>query len=357
MGRAFPRVNIGAAEPAATCSSLRVQRISVGSSTWLEQIAVTLLNRLSGRVVMQRQCCLFLTLAGAQLLCNGRNICSRKYSNVTFVGSHDAPFVGPLPQQNQNIDIPAQLELGIRFLQGQTHRRPITGTLSLCHTSCLLEDAGSLTGFLERVKRWLDGHPREVVTLLLTNGDSVNIDEFAASFTASGITRYTFIPEINENNQTTTSTTTPNNAADWPTLDELILTNQRLVVFLDYGANTTHTPYILDEFAYFFETAFDVTDAQSLGSACTVDRPRGASPVGRMALLNHFLDVEILPGVLVPDRERAAQTNAAHGAGSIGAQVAACRRALLGEEGRVNVVLLDFVDEGEAMAVQDAMNS
>lgn len=163
--------------------------------------------------------------ATAATTCNGRTeYCTRSYSNITFMGSHDSPFVGEFPQQNQDIDIQAQLDKGIRFLQAQTHHAILdTSVLELCHTSCWLEDAGTLEGFLVKVKTWLDDNPNEVVTLLLTNGDSVAITEFGDTFTSSGIDSYAFVPS-----------SSPNTLAigSWPTLGDLISTGKRLVVFL-----------------------------------------------------------------------------------------------------------------------------
>ncbi|RAL08181.1 uncharacterized protein BO97DRAFT_437841 [Aspergillus homomorphus CBS 101889] len=278
----------------------------------------------------------------AQSTCNGQAAyCDRIYSNVTQVGAHDSPFVGRLPQQNQNIDVTAQLDLGIRFLQGQTHQSIDNETILLCHTSCLLEDAGTLESYLTTVKTWLDKNPDEVVTLLLTNGDSLSVTRFAEAFVSAGITDYAFVPE-------SSPSTLAINA--WPTLQELISGGTRLVTFLDYGADATTVPYILDEFAYFFETPYDVTDASF--SDCSINRPSGASATGRMYIVNHFLDVDIL-GILIPDREHAAETNAVSGESSIGAQADLCL-SLHGR--RPNFILLDFVDQGQPIAAQDLLN-
>ncbi|KAB8233632.1 uncharacterized protein BDW43DRAFT_310982 [Aspergillus alliaceus] len=275
--------------------------------------------------------------------CNGQSaFCTRKYSNITQLGAHDSPFVGPLPQQNQNLKVTKQLDLGIRFLQGQTHKAiDDSNTIQLCHTSCLLEDAGTLESFLRTVKTWLDSHPNEVITLLLTNGDSFPASRFGEVFTSAGIKDYAFVPSSSPGVLPIES---------WPTLGDLISTGKRLVVFLDYGADTKTVPYIMDEFAYFFETPFDVTDASF--SNCKIDRPPGAPADGRMYIVNHFLDVDIL-GVLVPDRIRAPKTNAVSGKGSIGAQSNLCRSLY---KRLPNVVLVDFVDQGEVMKAQSSLN-
>jgi len=123
----------------------------------------------------------------AQPACNGHpELCTRKFSNITQIGAHDSAFVGLLPQDNQDLSITDQLNAGIRFLQAQTHL-DIFGKLSLCHTSCFEEDAGSLESYLTTIKRWLDTNPNEVLTLLLTNGDNVPSSRFSTAFTSSGL--------------------------------------------------------------------------------------------------------------------------------------------------------------------------
>ena len=166
---------------------------------------------------------LYAVVTLAQTACNGNAaLCSRKYSSVSQVGTHDSAFVGPLPQDNQDLSITDQLNAGIRFLQAQSHKDPF-GTLSLCHTSCYLADAGSVQSYLSTIKSWLDANPNEVLTVLLTNGDSVDVGMFDAAFTDSGVKPYAFIPA-----------STPDVLAldAWPTLQDLITAGKRLVVFL-----------------------------------------------------------------------------------------------------------------------------
>ena len=63
-----------------------------------------------------------LLLGGASLAralsCNGRaELCDRKYSNITMVGTHDSAFVGILPTDNQLKSVKEQLAQGVRYLQ------------------------------------------------------------------------------------------------------------------------------------------------------------------------------------------------------------------------------------------------
>ena len=272
--------------------------------------------------------------------CNGNAaLCSRSYSNVSQVGTHDSAFVGSTAADNQYVSVTQQLDAGIRFLQGQTHKDAL-GTLSLCHTSCLLRNAGPLTTYLSTIKSWLDAHPNEVLTLLLTNGDNLNVTQFDSAFQSSGLVPSIYIPPSDA----------PLNLDAWPTLQELITTNKRLVMFLDYGANTALVPYILDEFAFFFETPYDTTDPTF--PECNIDRPPGANADGRMYIVNHFLDLN-LSGILIPDVPADNETNAATGSGSIGAQIDLCEvlyhRAPKG-------VLVDNFDKGNVFAAQNMAN-
>jgi hypothetical protein len=83
----------------------------------------------------------------SSVACNGNEaLCSRLYSNVTQIGSHDSAFVGILPTDNQLVSVNTQLDDGVRFLQAQTHVKD--NVLEMCHTSCTELDAGPLTGFL-----------------------------------------------------------------------------------------------------------------------------------------------------------------------------------------------------------------
>jgi hypothetical protein len=127
--------------------------------------------------------------------------------------------------------------------------------------------------------------------------------------------------------------------------------SQLIVTILDSGADVATVPYILDEWTYFFETPYDTTDKDF--PQCDLDRPAGASPDGRMYIVNHFLDVDVF-GIKVPDRLSAPRTNAATGDGSIGAQADLCTSTY---NRQPNFILADFIDQGQVMEAQDQLNS
>ncbi|POS76578.1 hypothetical protein DHEL01_v205036 [Diaporthe helianthi] len=278
---------------------------------------------------------LSLALALAQQApCNGHaELCGRRYSNLTLVGSHNSAFTGTGPADNQETDVAAQLAQGVRFLQAQTHLD--NNTIKLCHTACFLEDAGLLETYLAGVRAFLDANPREHVTLLLTNQDGQSGAAFDAVFRASGIQGYAFAPGRDLT------------LDQWPTLGQMIDNGQRLVVFMDFPAGDA-VPYILNEFdPYIIETPFDFTDPAF--AQCSIDRPPRASPQGRMVLVNHFLATN-LSGILIPNRAAADATNSA---ASITAQANICV-GLYGSN--PNFILLDWMSVGDGMAVQAMMN-
>ncbi|CAJ2503232.1 Uu.00g106260.m01.CDS01 [Anthostomella pinea] len=282
---------------------------------------------------------LALAAGSFALDCNGNSaLCDRAYSHVTFVGSHNAPFHVDIPGfPNQHTNVTAQLNQGVRFLQAATKNKD--GVAEMCHTSCDTLDAGTLEKYLEEIKSWVDANANEVVTLLLTNGDAINITKFDDAFKAAGLYQYVFTPKAQLG------------LDDWPTLGKLINDGTRVIVLMDYHADTSEVPYILDEFnTYYFETPFDPIQDQL--SSCGIDRPPDASADGRMILANHNLNYKLplTDDTLIPEKLSAIDTNSVK---SIMAQVDTC----VGSYKRYpNVVLLDWISVGDAMKAQNQLN-
>jgi hypothetical protein len=271
--------------------------------------------------------------------CNGSPaLCTRQYSNITQIGAHNSAFVGQLPSHNQLWSVTQQLDNGVRFLTAQTHPIKVFGTTRpfLCHTNCWLLNQGPLVSYLQEVKRWLDGHREEVVTLLVTNEQRMGMAAFAEEFRKAGLEGYAFVPGRTIG------------LGEWPTLGQMIDSGKRLVVFVDYG-NDGSVLYLLDEFQYFWETPFSTTDPAF--PQCSVDRGQAE---GRMGIVNHYLNVDVLPGedeVLVPWREKAEITN---GAVSILVHATRCRN---NGKGWPRVILLDYVDKGDWKSAEAVLNS
>ena len=221
---------------------------------------------------------------------------------------------------NQAFPVIDQLNDGIRMLQGQTHYNSTTNTISYCHTSCDLLDAGTAQDYFTDVTRWVRQHPYDVITLLIGNSDLIGVGNYTTPLVDSGLSRYAYIPPV-----------VPMDISSWPTLEEMILTQKRVVIFMDYNANQTKVPYILDEFSQMWETPFSPTN-QSF--PCTVDRPPDLAPKdanARMYMANHNLNTQIsLAGIslLVPTLTLLNETNAEKGPGSLGSMADDCNGKL-----------------------------
>ncbi|CAG7560103.1 unnamed protein product [Fusarium equiseti] len=272
--------------------------------------------------------------AAAWAACNGHNeLCSRKYSEITFIGTHNSAFVGKGPSHNQYVSVTKQLDLGVRFLQAQTQDK--NGHIQMCHTACWLLDAGPLENYLAEISKWMAKNPDEVVTLLLTNRDAIAIEKFDNAFNSTGLKPFVFRPEkklaLNE----------------WPTLQELLDNGTRLLVFMDFNMDESKVDYILNEFDYYWETPFGVTNPSF--PTCEVDRPKNGNPAKLMGMMNHMLNDKVFD-IVIPNQRDAKKTNSAK---SIQGQVALCK----GKWSKTpNVVLLDWVNVGDAMKVQLTLN-
>ena len=248
---------------------------------------------------------------------NYPEFCERSYSNITYVGAHNSPFVARNnAASNQQLGVINQLDDGIRMVTGETHYNATTNTVSYCHTSCDLLNAGTAEEFFTTVTGWIKTHPYDVVTLLIVNSDYINVKNYTAPILDSGLANYAYVPPQ-----------IPMNISSWPTLSSMILTGKRAVIFMDYNANQTEVPYVLDEFSQMWETAFSPTNRSF---PCTQQRPPGLSQQdaeGRMYLANHNLNTEIsLAGIslLVPTSALINETNALNGTGSLGLMANNC---------------------------------
>ncbi|EIM90666.1 PLC-like phosphodiesterase [Stereum hirsutum FP-91666 SS1] len=299
---------------------------------------------LAGLIALAQTLCVHAAATPAKraTVCNGHaELCDRSYGNITFIGAHDSYATSSDPlalARDQEVSISSQLGLGVRMLQAQSHME--NGVLHFCHTSCALFDGGTVASYLATVASFLSANPTEVLTLLLTNPESVSLtDVWAPLFEAAGLSSQAYVPS-----------TTPLAQADWPTLGELIDAGTRLVVFMDYGAETGGVDYILPEFEMIWEPPYDSTDNTF---PCSVDRTEGPlATTDHMYLLNHFLDINVLgTGILISDPEAAGTTN---GVNSIIANANGC--SSLGGGRWPSFVLLDFVNLGDAFSAADVMN-
>ncbi|TLD22622.1 PLC-like phosphodiesterase [Venturia nashicola] len=269
--------------------------------------------------------------------CNGyAELCNRQYSNITNVAAHNYPFVkSGNTGSNQELGVTAQLNDGVRMLQAQTHYE--NNTFWYCHTSCNLLNVGTIESSFKTIASWLAANPYDVLTILLGNSDQVDVNLYRSPFENSGLARYAYTPPQ-----------IPMAVDDWPTLGQMILSQQRLVVFMDYKANQTAVPWILDEFSQMWETPFSPTDP---AFPCTVQRPpklnRNQS-LERMYLANHNLNLQVSAlgfSLLVPNTGVINTTNSddTANASSLATMANTCQN----DWGRPpNFLLVDYYNRG-----------
>ena len=186
----------------------------------------------------------------------------------------------------------------------------------LCHTSCDILNVGTLQDYLTTVATWLRAHPYDVIAVLMGNYDVVDPANFTAPVINSGLINFVYTPP-----------TVPMPLESWPTLAEMIFTDQRAIVMLDYQANQTAIPWLLDEFSQMWETPFSPTDRNF---PCTEQRPPNTAHnvlTDRMYMANHNLNLAVnLAGISIdiPAFNLLNETNAVSGFGSAGVAVKNC---------------------------------
>lgn len=284
------------------------------------------------------------TTAQQPTTCNGSPLlCSKRYTDITFIGAHNSYSNGTSISSDQTRSVEVQLNSGIRLLQTQGHQyysfnddsKTNPSGIHLCHTSCLLLDGGSLEMYLMKVKIWLDANQNEVLTILFTNPDHQDIALWNRGIEyVQGLSDYTYVPPK-----------VPMTRSDWPTLGEMISANKRLVFFMDYQANQSRVPYILDEFSQVYENPYDQV---TLPFNCSRDRGRQNNT---LYLHNHTKDVARL-GVTIPDTDMLSVVNSALGEYGIVDTVQRCQRENDGV--KATFVLVDFYDQPQKQGVFDA---
>lgn len=263
-------------------------------------------------------------------------LCKRKYGNITMVGCHNSPFVRPGNSgSNQELQVETQLDDGVRFLQAQIQFPANSSVPHFCHSTCDLLDAGPITDWLTRVRKWVDSHPYDVVTILLGNGNYSHPDLYVPYIQESGILKYVYqAPYL------------PMSLEDWPTLESMIVRGKRVIMFIDYVSDQKKYPWLLDEFTQMWETPFDPLNREF---PCTVQRPPNLSDKSaknRLYLMNHNLNAEFNvfgAEILVPAVALLNETNSDKGYGSLGLAANNCRS----DWGRApNILNVDYYNYG-----------
>lgn len=252
--------------------------------------------------------------------CNGHDaLCTRRYDEVSYATTHNAFSVkGTFAAANQTRTIETQLEEGIRGLMLDTHYDS-SGVASYCHNVCGIGREPLVPG-LEIIRRFLDKNPREVVTLIFEA--HISSADTAAAFEACGLIRYVRRQPL---------------GAPWPTLEEMIDADERLVVFTDAGFGDYD--WYLEQFAYGFQNDYAAETAADF--TCAADRGEETNAI---FIMNHFLTRTISTEAM------AAMVNPYE---VLAPRVAQCWT----ETGkRPNFVTVDYYEIGDVLRVVDELN-
>ncbi|KAF9692499.1 hypothetical protein EKO04_009764 [Ascochyta lentis] len=303
-------------------------------------------------------------LVAAQRACNNApELCSTSYDQTTHLGAHDSPFLrdastGFSSFGNQFFNSTVQLDAGVRLLSAQVHVASNSVTqareLHLCHTSCGMFDVGLFKDWLWEIRSWMDLNPNEVVTLVLVNMDGIDARELQGEYSKADIAHYGWVPaDISK---------TPPPSSEfkktWPTLGEMIDNGERLVTFVNpINPDKENAPYLLNEFDFVWENAYDVRDAGQF--ACKPDRPSNTTTIdqerdsGKLFLMNHMLYWSQAMGIEVPDIRNINETNSWDGTGGLGTHMTLCGGQVTRQP---TFVLVDFFNVGPAIKAVDNFN-
>ncbi|WP_103532931.1 PI-PLC domain-containing protein [Streptomyces sp. SM11] len=226
-------------------------------------------------------------------------LCELRYDEAAYLTAHNAMsttadrFIGPL----QDPDITTQLNTGVRALQLDTYRwespqdiaacldspeftpeqrRLISGAIDsanppreglwLCHGVCRA-GAIELVPALEDIGDWLRAHPTEIVTLIFQ--DDISPEDTEEAFRAAGLDDLLHTPSADPD-------------APWPTLEEMIDSGRRLVVFAEKADGPA--PWYRNFYRYGMETPFAFRSPSEMTCA-----PHRGGTGKRLFLLNHFI--------------------------------------------------------------------
>ncbi|MDN3492730.1 phosphatidylinositol-specific phospholipase C domain-containing protein [Winogradskyella bathintestinalis] len=148
--------------------------------------------------------------------CNGSVYsCNKRYNEVAYLTTHNSFNSGQdgfiLPNQNNNIA--TQLNDGVRGLMIDVYDNG--GTTVTYHGFPFL-GSEPLSTSLEAIKNFLDNNPNEIVTIIFQNDPAVSANAIETDFTQAGLMDY-----LHTQNRLTT----------WPSLQTMIDTDKRLVIF------------------------------------------------------------------------------------------------------------------------------
>ncbi len=177
---------------------------------------------------------------------------------------------------------------------------------------------------LNEVKSFLNSNQNEVVTIIFENQgsneqlmraiDSLDLDQMAYIHT---------------------------NGTDWPTIQNMVTSNKRLVMFVEFTKTPT-TAYLMHAWSTIFDTKYTYHNVGEFDAAVN----RGSAGSKELYLVNHFLQ----NGLSLPDKNLAPQANSLN---VLQNRIQTCSSS---NNHRVNFLGVDFYEIGYGKNVVDSLN-
>lgn len=288
-----------------------------------------------------------------------------RYDEVSFLTAHNA-FAnfneGWKQYMMQTWSIEEQLDHGVRGIMLDTHEGT-DGTIRLCHGGCgafhtLQKGIGlaasalwqkheyeSLVNTLTTIKKWLDKHPSEIVTLFLENRvDNEKLAQEIASIKG-------FLPMVLKLNEWDPS----KHDGKWPTISWMRAHNKRIIIFNEDkteselsrtdGAQKYTYPFAYS-WHYLIESRYGSVDKHTVCAERTESELY--RDLGRFLLLLNFFR-QITGPLALSARDNSYQT--------LKELVAFCKEQGLAHGKNPNFIALDFVEEGNAIKLINELNA
>ena len=208
---------------------------------------------------------LVISLQISHAQCNGSlDLCSKQYNEVAYLTTHNAfnSDQDGLLFPNQTYNIASQLNDGVRGLMIDVY--DFFGTPTAYHSVFALGTI-PLSDIFNDIKTFLDNNPNEIVTIILEC--YVTANDIEDEINQSGLSNYLYTHN-----------------ATWPTLQNMIDNDNRLVIFSDVDDASSSQDWYHYVWEYAVETHYSVGNINDF----TCDFNRG-DPLNDLFIFNHFV--------------------------------------------------------------------
>ena len=255
--------------------------------------------------------------------CNGHtSLCGKTYNEVAYLTTHNAfnTSADGFSLPNQNNTLTQQLNDGVRGFMLDVYN--YFGTPTVYHGSFIL-GSSPLSDNLAEFKNFLDTHPNEVVTIILECNVSAN--DIEDEINSAGLSPYLY---------THTGT--------WPSLQNMIDSNTRLVIFSDVDDASASQGWYHYMWDLMVETHYSINDINDFNC----DFNRGDS-LNDLFIFNHFVTNSVT-GTGQQTESEQANSNP-----FLIDRILECQT----EKGKFpNFITLDFYELGDGMAATNIIN-